>query len=54
MAFREHPGYSIKVDPTQRTPKGKLRKKRSRADRHPLMTSGTVDERFLWLQAGAR
>jgi hypothetical protein len=45
---------TIQVDPGTRQPKGKLRKKRLRADRRPLMTSGTVDERYLWLQAGGR
>lgn len=54
MSFIEHPGFSIKVDPVPRRPKGVYRKKRLRADRRPLMTSGTVDERYLWLQAGSR
>jgi hypothetical protein len=54
MAFREHPGYSIHVDHLIKTPKGKIRRKKLKASRSPLATGGSVNENFLWLQAGGR
>jgi hypothetical protein len=32
MAFREHEGFTISSDPRIRVPKGKIRKKKSKAD----------------------
>jgi hypothetical protein len=51
MAFREHPGFHIEVDPVPRRPKGALPRKRLSADRPPTYARGdeASTERAMWL-----
>lgn len=50
MAFREHPGFSIKVDPGLRRPKGVSKKQTFFAERAPLRGDRAImSEQAIWL-----
>lgn len=50
MAFREHPGFTITSDPRIRVPKGKIRRKKPKADMGFVRgDSITTTEQAIWL-----
>lgn len=51
MAFRDHPGFTVKSDPRIRRPDGGKKKKQGqKASRHSIATSGGYNEAIIWLR----